>query len=54
MISIENVSKSFTKGKNVVDDLNLEVHDGEIFGFLGPNGAGKNNYAANDKWYSQT
>lgn len=41
MISIENVSKSFTKGKNVVDDLNLEVHDGEIFGFLGPNGAGK-------------
>ena len=41
MISIENVSKSFTKGKNVVDDLNLEVRDGEIFGFLGPNGAGK-------------
>ena len=41
MISIENVSKSFTKGKNVVDDLNLGVHDGEIFGFLGPNGAGK-------------
>ena len=41
MISIENVSKSFVKGKNVVDGLNLEVHDGEIFGFLGPNGAGK-------------
>ena len=24
-----------------VDDLNLEIHEGEVFGFLGPNGAGK-------------
>lgn len=24
-----------------VSDLNLEVYDGEVFGFLGPNGAGK-------------
>ena len=24
-----------------VDDLNLEVRVGEVFGFLGPNGAGK-------------
>jgi ABC-2 type transport system ATP-binding protein len=24
-----------------VDDLSLEVHEGEVFGFLGPNGAGK-------------
>jgi ABC-2 type transport system ATP-binding protein len=24
-----------------IEDLDLEVHEGEIFGFLGPNGAGK-------------
>ena len=29
------------KGKKSVDDLNLEIKNGEIFGFLGPNGAGK-------------
>jgi len=42
MLSIQGVSKSYLKdGVNVVDDLNLEVLPGEIFGFLGPNGAGK-------------
>ena len=28
-------------GQTAVEDLNLEVGEGEIFGFLGPNGAGK-------------
>ena len=41
MIKLENVSKSYVKGKKSVDSLNLEIRDGEIFGFLGPNGAGK-------------
>ncbi len=41
MIEIKNVSKSYVKGKKSVDSLNLEVKNGEIFGFLGPNGAGK-------------
>ena len=27
--------------KVAVDDISLEVHSGEVFGFLGPNGAGK-------------
>lgn len=41
MIDIKNVSKSYVKGKKSVDALNIEIKDGEIFGFLGPNGAGK-------------
>ena len=41
MIEIKNVSKSYRKGKNVIENMSLTVNDGEIFGFLGPNGAGK-------------
>ena len=41
MIKIENVSKSYKKGTKVIENLNLEIKDGEIFGFLGPNGVGK-------------
>ncbi len=41
MIEIKNVSKSYIKDVKSVDSLNLEIKDGEIFGFLGPNGAGK-------------
>lgn len=40
MIKIEGLSKRF--GELVaVENLNLEIKSGEIFGFLGPNGAGK-------------
>ena len=41
MIEIKNVSKSYKKGKKVIDNINIEIRDGEIFGFLGPNGAVK-------------
>lgn len=41
MISIKNVSKSYDKRNKIIDNLSLEINDGEIFGFLGPNGAGK-------------
>jgi len=39
-IRIENLTKLY-KGERGIQDLNLEVKKGEIFGFLGPNGAGK-------------
>ncbi len=41
MIEIKNVSKSYEKNKKTIENLNLKIKDGEIFGFLGPNGAGK-------------
>jgi ABC-2 type transport system ATP-binding protein len=41
MIELENISKSYNGTMKAVDDLNLKINDGEIFGFLGPNGAGK-------------
>lgn len=40
IIYIHNLTKKF--GKHIaVNRLNLEVYEGEVFGFLGPNGAGK-------------
>ncbi|HEY4694253.1 MAG TPA: ABC transporter ATP-binding protein [Bellilinea sp.] len=46
MIRTEQLSKYFTTRKGqqpirAVQDLTLEVREGEVFGFLGPNGAGK-------------
>lgn len=42
MIRLTNVSKTYAKSDvKAVDDISLDIRDGEIFGFLGPNGAGK-------------
>ncbi|MEK6529157.1 MAG: ATP-binding cassette domain-containing protein, partial [Nitrospirota bacterium] len=40
MIKLLNVGKKFGN-QWAVQDINIEVNKGEIFGFLGPNGAGK-------------
>lgn len=39
-IVIGNISKSFNE-KCVLDEVNLKIKEGEIFGLLGPSGAGK-------------
>lgn len=40
IIKVEQLTKKF-KNFTAVDNLHLNVHRGDIFGFLGPNGAGK-------------
>jgi lipopolysaccharide export system ATP-binding protein len=39
-LSTANLSKSY-KGRKVVNDISLEIAQGEVVGLLGPNGAGK-------------
>ena len=41
MIQIKKVSKSYNKKDQIIKGIDLEIKNGEIFGFLGPNGAGK-------------
>lgn len=42
MLSIKNVSKTYKKSSvKAIDDITLDIEDGDIFGFIGPNGAGK-------------
>ncbi len=42
MIRIEHIGMTYDKGRVVaLQDVNLEVNKGEIFGLIGPDGAGK-------------
>ena len=49
MIELQQVKKVFA-GRLAVDDLNLNVRAGEIFGLLGHNGAGKEHHHRHDSW----
>ncbi|MEC5425500.1 ABC transporter ATP-binding protein [Virgibacillus sp. C22-A2] len=40
MLKITNLSKKFGKF-TALDGVNMEVNEGEVFGFIGPNGSGK-------------
>ena len=41
MLEIKNFSENYGNTTNVVEDINITVEDGDIYGFIGHNGAGK-------------
>ena len=41
LIKTNGVSFFFSREFKALDDINLQVEQGSIYGFLGPNGAGK-------------
>jgi ABC-2 type transport system ATP-binding protein len=41
IISVSHLSKTYGSGFKALNDINLEIMQGEIFALLGPNGAGK-------------
>lgn len=43
MIKISNLSKAFA-GNSVLDDLNLEIHEGDVIALIGASGAGKSTF----------
>src|SRR5580704_8030071 len=41
IISVSNLTKTYASGLHALENINLEIRQGEIFALLGPNGAGK-------------
>lgn len=40
-VTLQDLSKTYSGGKEAVKGISLSLEQGEVFGFLGPNGAGK-------------
>lgn len=41
IVKLENVTKNYIEGKNIMKDVSLEVYEGEFLTFLGSSGCGK-------------
>ena len=44
MIQIKNVSFGYSSGESVLENINLEIKEGEILSIIGKNGAGKSSF----------
>lgn len=41
ILRLENISFSYLKGKNILEDINFDIKEGEMVAIVGKNGAGK-------------
>lgn len=41
MVKIEDLCVKYSDGNQVIDQLNMQINDGETVGIIGANGAGK-------------
>lgn len=41
MLTIKHLKKTYKGGKTAIDDINIHVEAGDIYGFIGHNGADK-------------
>lgn len=53
IIAIENVWLSYTD-KNILEDINLDIYQGDFLLITGPNGGGKNVIAAYDSQITES
>lgn len=45
MIEIENLTYKYKNGKEVLQDINLKIREGEVVSIIGKNGSGKSTLA---------
>ena len=45
LLDVKNLNAGLEDGKQILNDLNIQIDQGEIHALMGPNGAGKSVYS---------